>query len=111
MTQLIWLRYEDAEEDSEVRESLQKLINLAGMHGFKFDAVELDNVIQESMATEFLEVQSGELELSDADLDLMAAGKFWGGSKRRPKKKPDWDKCQKKKIRIHGTYVRIPDCV
>ena len=60
MTQLIWLRYEDAEEDSEVRESLQKLINLAGMHGFKFDAVELDNVIQESMATEFLEVQSGE---------------------------------------------------
>lgn len=45
LTQLIWLRYEDAEEDSEVRESLQKLINLAGMHGFKLNAVELDDVI------------------------------------------------------------------
>ena len=62
------------------------------------------------MATEFLEVQSGKLELSDADLDLMAAGKFWGGSKRRPKKKPNWDKCQNKKIKIHGTYIRVPDC-
>ena len=60
------------------------------MHGFKFTAVELDDVMQESMEDEFLEVQSGEKELSDADLDLVAAGKFWGGggSKTRPGKKP-----------------------
>ena len=71
----IWSRFEDSENATVAQESLSQLINLAGMHGFKFTAAELDDVIQESMATDFLEVQSGELELSDADLDLVAAGK------------------------------------
>ena len=71
----IWSRFEDSENATAAQESLSQLINLAGMHGFKFTAAELDDVIQESMATDFLEVQSGELELSDADLDLVAAGK------------------------------------
>ena len=84
----IWLRYEDAEEVSEARESLQQMINLAGMHGFKFSAAELDDVIQESMANDFLDVQSGEVELSDADLDLIAAGKARPGG---GKTKKDYD--------------------
>ena len=71
----IWIRYEEAETVEESQESINQLINLAGMHGFKFTAVELDDVMQESMEDEFLEVQSGEKELSDADLDLVAAGK------------------------------------
>ena len=71
----IWIRYEEAETAQESQESIDQLINLAGMHGFKFTAVELDDVMQEAMEDEFLEVQSGEKELSDADLDLVAAGK------------------------------------
>ena len=71
----IWIRYEEAETVEESQESINQLINLAGMHGFKFTAVELDDVMQEAMEDEFLEVQSGEKELSDADLDLVAAGK------------------------------------
>ncbi len=86
----IWSRYEDSESPAAAQESLSQVINLAGMHGFKFSSVELDDVIQESMANDFIEVQSGEVELSDADLDLVAAGKFWGGGGRgtRPGKKP-----------------------
>ena len=68
------MRSENAEDVSEARESLQQLINLAGMHGFKFSAVELDDVIQESMANDFLDVQSGEVERSDADPHLVTAG-------------------------------------
>ena len=84
----IWDRYEDSENATEAQESLSQVINLAGMHGFKFNVVELDDVIQESMATEFLEVQSGELELSDADLDLVAAGKCGIGCQTRPRTRP-----------------------
>ena len=79
----IWIRYEEAETVEESQESINQLINLAGMHGFKFTAVELDDVMQEAMEDEFLEVQSGEKELSDADLDLVAAGKGSRPRRRR----------------------------
>ena len=87
----IWSRYEDSESPAAAQESLSQVINLAGMHGFKFSSVELDDVIQESMANDFLEVQSGEVELSDADLDLVAAGKFGGKppKKSKTKKRPN----------------------
>ena len=84
----IWIRYEEAETVEESQESINQLINLAGMHGFKFTAVELDNVMQESMEDEFLEVQSGEKELSDADLDLVAAGKGFRPRRRRRRRAP-----------------------
>ena len=54
-TRSIWIRYEEAETVEESQESINQLINLAGMHGFKFTAVELDDVMQEAMEDEFLE--------------------------------------------------------
>ena len=87
----IWSRYKNSESPADAQESLSQVINLAGMHGFKFNSVELDDVIQESMANDFLEVQSGEVELSDADLDLVAACKFGGkpSKKSKTKKRPN----------------------
>ena len=101
----IWIRYEEAETAQESQESIDQLINLAGMHGFKFTAVELDDVMQESMEDEFLEVQSGEKELSDADLDLVAAGK--GFRPRRPRRRRRRTPCSTLRRTDKGAWRRL----
>ena len=70
----IWSRLEDAEKVSEAKEPLQQVISLAAMHGFKFTADDLDEVINASLTDDFVKIQAGEIELTDADLDLVAAG-------------------------------------
>ena len=71
----IWSRYEASQNETEAVESLRKVINFAGAHGYNFTIADLDDVMQASMADDFLKIQSGECELSDADLDLICAGK------------------------------------
>ena len=70
----IWSRLEDAEEVSEAKEPLQQVISLAAMHGFKFTADDLDDVMNACMTDDFIKIQAGEIELTDADLDLVAGG-------------------------------------
>ena len=81
----IWNRYEDAEDIYEAVEPLNQVIGLAGMHGFAFTAADLDNVLNEALAKDFVAVQKGEIELSDADLDLIA-----GAGKRPPTPNCQW---------------------